>query len=288
MYGCNNFCTYCIVPYVRGRERSRMPERILEEIKELAQQGITEITLLGQNVNAYGKDLTIGIDFADLLFEVNAVEGLRRIRFMTSHPKDMSPRLIEAMASCEKVMPQLHLPFQAGSDRILSAMNRRYTKEGYLDLVRSVREKIPDIALTSDVIVGFPNESEEDFAETLDVLAKVRFDSVFSFIYSKRTGTPAAAIDDLVTDEEKHARFDRLLALQNKISREINDACLGQTFEVLTEGESKTDASMLTGRTPGGKIVNFPKQDGVTTGSYVTVKIEKTNTWSLMGNIIRP
>ncbi len=287
MYGCNNFCTYCIVPYVRGRERSRMPERILEEIHELVAKGVTEITLLGQNVNAYGKDLDEEIDFADLLREVNKVEGLRRIRFMTSHPKDMSERLILAMAECEKVMPQLHLPFQAGSNEILKAMNRRYTKETYLALVDRVREKIPNICLTSDVIVGFPNESEEDFCETLDVLKKVRFDSVFSFIYSKRTGTPAAVIDDAVTDEEKHARFDRLLDLQNIISREINDACLGETYEVLTEGESKTDKNMLTGRTPGGKIVNFPKEEGILAGSYVTVKIDKTNTWSLMGTIVK-
>jgi len=286
MYGCNNFCTYCIVPYVRGRERSRMPEKILDEILSLVAQGVTEVTLLGQNVNAYGKDLNMDIDFADLLCRVNAIEGLRRIRFMTSHPKDMSDKLIEAMANCEKVMPQLHLPFQAGSDRILTAMNRRYSKETYLDLVRKVREKIPNIALTSDVIVGFPNESEEDFRETLDVLSRVRFDSVFSFIYSKRTGTPAAVIDDKITDEEKHKRFDRLLDLQNIISREINDACLGQTFEVLVEGESKTDKNMLSGRTPGGKIVNFPKQEGISTGSYVNVKIEKTNTWSLLGSVI--
>jgi len=287
MYGCNNFCTYCIVPYVRGRERSRDPERVLEEVRELVASGVTEITLLGQNVNAYGKDLKGDIDFADLLRQVNEVEGLRRIRFMTSHPKDMSERLIQAMADCEKVMPQLHLPFQAGSNEILRVMNRRYTKESYLELVQRVRDKIPNISLTSDVIVGFPNETEEDFCETLDVLSKVRFDSVFSFIYSKRTGTPAAVMDDATTDEEKHKRFDRLLDLQNTISREINDACLGETYEVLTEGESKTDSNMLTGRTPAGKIVNFPKEEGITVGSYVTVKIDKTNTWSLMGTVVK-
>ncbi|MBR6729027.1 MAG: MiaB/RimO family radical SAM methylthiotransferase, partial [Clostridia bacterium] len=229
----------------------------------------------------------IGIDFAELLYRVNEIEGLRRIRFMTSHPKDVHPRLIDAMAACEKVMPQLHLPFQAGSNRILSAMNRRYTKESYLDLVAKVREKIPNIALTSDVIVGFPNETEEDFKETLDVLRAVRFDSIFSFIYSKRVGTPAAAMEDSITAEEKHKNFDKLLDVQNEISREINDACLGETFEVLTEGESKTDKNMLSGRTPGGKIVNFPKEPGITVGSYVTVKIDKTNTWSLMGKIIK-
>jgi len=199
----------------------------------------------------------------------------------------MSERLIQAMADCEKVMPQLHLPFQAGSNEILRVMNRRYTKESYLELVQRVRDKIPNISLTSDVIVGFPNETEEDFCETLDVLSKVRFDSVFSFIYSKRTGTPAAVMDDATTDEEKHKRFDRLLDLQNTISREINDACLGETYEVLTEGESKTDSNMLTGRTPAGKIVNFPKEEGITVGSYVTVKIDKTNTWSLMGTVVK-
>ncbi len=285
MYGCNNFCTYCIVPYVRGRERSRQPERVLEEIKGLVAQGVTEISLLGQNVNAYGKDLEEDIDFADLLRMVNSIPGVRRIRFMTSHPKDISERLITAMAECDKVMPQLHLPFQAGSDRILKAMNRHYNQAQYLDLVRRVREKMPDITLTTDIIVGFPNESAEDFEETIKVLEAVRFDSVFSFIYSKRKGTPAAEIDDKVTDDEKHKRFDRLLEVQNRISREINDACFGKTYELLVEGESKTDKDMLTGRTPGGKIINFPKKDGIKTGDYVTVTVNKTNTWSLSGSL---
>ncbi len=285
MYGCNNFCTYCIVPYVRGRERSRKPERVLQEIKDLAAQGVTEISLLGQNVNAYGKDLEADIDFADLLRMVNDIPGVRRIRFMTSHPKDISERLITAMAECDKVMPQLHLPFQAGSDRILSAMNRHYTQAQYLELVSRVREKMPDITLTTDIIVGFPNESDEDFEETIKVLEAVRFDSVFSFIYSKRKGTPAAEIDDKITDEEKHKRFDRLLEVQNRISREINDACFGKTYELLVEGESKTDKDMLTGRTPGGKIINFPKKDGIKTGDYVTVTVDKTNTWSLSGTL---
>ncbi len=287
MYGCNNFCTYCIVPYVRGRERSRMPEQILEEIRGLVAEGVTEITLLGQNVNAYGKDLDIGLDFAGLLRMVNRVEGLKRIRFMTSHPKDMSPGLISAMADCDKVMPQLHLPFQAGSDRILKEMNRRYTQAQYLDLIERVRRAIPDVTLTTDIIVGFPNETEEDFEETIKVLEKVRFDSVFSFIYSKRSGTPAAEIDDKVTDEEKHKRFDRLLEVQNRISREINDACMGKTYELLVEGESKTDPNMLTGRTPGNKIINFPKEAGVAVSDYVTVTVDKTNTWSLAGKLVK-
>lgn len=285
MYGCNNFCTYCIVPYVRGRERSRRPEKIMAEIQELAARGVTEVTLLGQNVNAYGKDLEEKLDFAGLLRRVNEIPGIRRIRFMTSHPKDMSEALISAMAKCEKVMPQLHLPFQAGSDRILAAMNRRYSQAQYLALVEKVRKKIPDIALTTDIIVGFPNESEEDFEETLKVLRTVRFDSVFSFIYSKRKGTPAAEIEDLVTDEEKHRRFDRLLELQNQISREINDACFGKRYELLVEGESKTDKSMLTGRTPGGKIINFPKEAEIRSGDYVTVTVTRTNTWSLTGKL---
>ncbi len=285
MYGCNNFCTYCIVPYVRGRERSRKPEKILEEIKSLVASGVTEITLLGQNVNAYGKDLEEDIDFADLLYMVDKIPGLRRIRFMTSHPKDMSDRLIEALGACRHIMPQLHLPFQSGSDRILTAMNRHYTREDYVKLIEKVRKTVPDITLSADVIVGFPNETEEDFEDTLSLLSEVRFDTIFSFIYSKREGTPAAKMEDFVSSETKHALFDRMLELQNSISKELNDACLGKVFEVLTEGESKTDPDMLTGRTPGGKIVNFPKEDGVTLGSYVNVKIEKTNTWSLLGSV---
>ncbi len=287
MYGCNNFCTYCIVPYVRGRERSRQPENVLTEIRELVDKGVTEITLLGQNVNAYGKDLPEDIDFADLLAKINQVEGLKRIRFMTSHPKDMSQKLIDTMATCDKVMPQLHLPFQAGSDRILKEMNRRYTQAQYLDLVMRVKKAMPAMSMTTDIIVGFPNETKEDFEETIKVLEAVRFDSVFSFIYSKRQGTPAAVMEDAISDEEKHENFDRLLEVQNRISKEINDACFGKTFELLVEGESKTDENMLTGRTPEGKIVNFPKEDGINVGDYIHVTITKTNTWSLLGEICR-
>ncbi|MBE7041104.1 MAG: tRNA (N6-isopentenyl adenosine(37)-C2)-methylthiotransferase MiaB [Ruminococcaceae bacterium] len=287
MYGCNNFCTYCIVPYVRGRERSRQPENVLAEVRELVQKGVTEITLLGQNVNAYGKDLPEDIDFADLLSQINQVEGLKRIRFMTSHPKDMSQKLIDTMAACHKVMPQLHLPFQAGSDRILKEMNRRYTQTQYLDLVARVKKAMPGISMTTDIIVGFPNETKEDFEETIKVLEAVRFDSVFSFIYSKRQGTPAAIMEDSISNEEKHANFDRLLEVQNRISREINDSCFGKTFELLVEGESKTDENMLTGRTPEGKIVNFPKEDGISVGDYIHVTVTKTNTWSLLGEICR-
>ncbi len=286
MYGCNNFCTYCIVPYVRGRERSRKPEKILDEIKMLAAQGVKEITLLGQNVNSYGKDTDDGMDFADLLREVNQVDGICRIRFMTSHPKDMSDRLIDAMAECEKVMPQLHLPLQAGSSRVLAAMNRRYTKEDYLALVEKVQKKLGHISLTSDIIVGFPGETEEDFSETLDVLEKVRFDSVFSFIYSKRTGTPAAIMENQVPEEIQHERFDRLLEVQNRISREINEEYFEKTVEVLVEGASKTDSGVLTGRTPEGKIVNFLDDGKTHAGDIISVKITKVSTWSLGGEKI--
>ena len=286
MYGCNNFCTYCIVPYVRGRERSRRPEKVLEEVRSLAAAGVKEITLLGQNVNSYGKDADFNMDFADLLREVNKVSGIKRIRFMTSHPKDMTDRLIDAMAECDKVMPQLHLPFQAGSSRILEKMNRRYTKEQYLALVEKVRAKLGNISMTSDIIVGFPGETEEDFSETLDVLEKVRFDSVYSFLYSKRSGTPAATMPDQIPEDVQHERFDRLLELQNRISREINEEYFEKTYELLVEGKSKTDEDVLTGRTPEGKIVNFP-DDGVTVeGDFVNVKITKVGTWSLTGEKI--
>ena len=286
MYGCNNFCTYCIVPYVRGRERSRKPEKIIEEIKELAQKGVKEISLLGQNVNSYGNDADFNMDFADLLREVNKIDGIRRIRFMTSHPKDMTDRLIDAMAECDKVMPQLHLPFQAGSSRVLEKMNRRYTKEQYLSLVDKVRAKLGNISMTSDIIVGFPGETEEDFKETLDVLEKVRFDSVYSFIYSKRSGTPAATMPDQIPEDVQHERFDRLLELQNKISREINEDYFEKTYELLVEGKSKTDENVMTGRTPEGKIVNFNDDGKCRAGDFVNIKITKVGTWSLTGELV--
>ncbi len=286
MYGCNNFCTYCIVPYVRGRERSRRPEKIIEEVKELAKAGVKEISLLGQNVNSYGNDADFNMDFADLLREVNKIDGIKRIRFMTSHPKDMTDRLIDAMAECDKVMPQLHLPFQAGSSRVLEKMNRRYTKEQYLSLVDKVRSKLGNIAMTSDIIVGFPGETEEDFKETLDVLEKVRFDSVYSFIYSKRSGTPAATMPEQIPEDVQHERFDRLLELQNKISREINEDYFEKTYELLVEGKSKTDDNVMTGRTPEGKIVNFNDNGKCQAGDFVNVKITKVGTWSLTGEIV--
>lgn len=284
MYGCNNFCTYCIVPYVRGRERSREPENIIAEIKELVASGCTEISLLGQNVNSYGKDLDRDIDFSKLLRMVNEIEGVKRIRFMTSHPKDFGDRLILAMAECDKVCAQLHLPFQAGSDKILADMNRRYTKEEYLEKIRKVKEKIPNIALTTDVIVGFPTETNEDFEETLDVLRKVRFDSIFSFIYSRREGTPAAKLDFVLTDEEIHKNFDRMLVVQNEISLQKNQALLGKTELVLVDGVSKNNKRMLSGRTESLKVVNFEGDESLV-GQYVNVEITEAHTWSLNGKL---
>ena len=285
MYGCNNFCSYCIVPYVRGRERSRTPEKILDEIKGLVKNGVTEICLLGQNVNSYGKDLEEDIDFSDLLKMVDEIDGVERIRFMTSHPKDFGDKLIDTMVSCEKVCPQLHLPFQAGNNRVLSEMNRKYTKEEYLEKIRKVKEHIPEISLSTDIIVGFPTETNEDFLDTLDVLKKVEFDSVFSFIYSRREGTPAAKLDFVLTEEEIHKNFNKLLEVQNEISKRKNDAYVGKICRVLVDGVSKNNDEMLSGRTDTSKIVNF-KGDKSLTGKYVDVKITEAHTWSLNGELV--
>lgn len=286
MYGCNNFCSYCIVPYVRGRERSRKPEDIIKEVKALVESGTTEICLLGQNVNSYGKDLDEDVDFSDILRMVNEVDGVERIRFMTSHPKDFGDRLIKAMTECDKVCRQLHLPFQAGSDKILKDMNRKYTKADYLEKIEKVKKAIPDISLSTDVIVGFPTETNEDFEETLDVLRKVEFDNIFSFIYSRREGTPAAKLDFVLTDEEIHKNFDRLLEVQNEISKRKNDAYVGRIERVLVDGVSKNDPNMLSGRCDSSKIVNF-KGDTSLIGRYVNVKITQAHTWSLNGEIIK-
>lgn len=285
MYGCNNFCSYCIVPYVRGRERSRKPEAILNEIKELVSNGCSEICLLGQNVNSYGKDLDEDIDFSDLLKLVNDVDGVERIRFMTSHPKDFGDKLIDAMATCSKVCRQLHLPFQAGSDKILSDMNRKYTKEEYLEKIEKVKKRIPGISLSTDVIVGFPTETNEDFLETLDVLKKVEFDNIFSFIYSRREGTPAAKLEFVLTDEEIHKNFNRLLEVQNEISLKKNKEYEGRVERILVDGVSKNNPEMLTGRTESQKAVNF-KGDKSLAGKYVNVKITEAHTWSLNGEIV--
>ncbi len=284
MYGCNNFCSYCIVPYVRGRERSRKPDDILKEVELLVSEGYKEITLLGQNVNSYGKDLSGPMDFADLLKKVNAVEGINRIRFMTSHPKDISDKLIKIMSECENLCEQLHLPFQAGSNNVLKAMNRKYTKEKYLELIQKVKTAIPNIALTSDIIVGFPGETNEDFAETLDVIQKVEFDALYTFIYSPRKGTPAEKMEDVLTKEEKQANFQKLLNVQNDISKKKNEQYLDKTVELLVEGYSKNNPEVLTGRTRTGKIVNF-KGDENMIGELIDVKINEVQTWSMAGKI---
>jgi len=286
MYGCNNFCSYCIVPYVRGRERSRKPEMILAEINDLVSKGVSEICLLGQNVNSYGKDLEESIDFSDLLKMVNAIEGVKRIRFMTSHPKDFSDKLIDTMVECTKICRQLHLPFQAGNNRVLSDMNRKYTKEEYLEKIRKVKEKIPDIYLSSDVIVGFPSETNEEFLDTIEVLKEVEFDMIFSFIYSKREGTPAAKMDFVLSEEEIHDNFNTLLEVQNEISKKKNDAYVGRVCSVLVDGVSKNNAEMLSGRTDSSKIVNF-KGDASLKGQYVDVKITEAHTWSLNGELVK-
>lgn len=285
MYGCNNFCTYCIVPYVRGRERSRSAERILDEVRDVAKMGYKEVMLLGQNVNSYGNDLTDGLNFTQLLREVCKVDGIERIRFMTSHPKDISNELITAMAEEEKICNQLHLPVQSGSDRILKLMNRKYTSEQYLNIIKKVKEAIPDIVLTTDIIVGFPGETNEDFERTIDILKEVEYDTIFSFIYSKRVGTPAAEMEDCLTQEEKHRNFDRMLEVQNEISARKNKEYEGTVQKILVEGVSKNNENTLTGRTEGGKVVNFAGDMSIL-GQMVNVKITKAQTWSLFGDII--
>jgi len=285
MYGCNNFCSYCIVPYVRGRERSRRPEKVLEEIRALAEDGCREITLLGQNVNSYGNDAEFDMDFADLLSEVCRIDGIWRVRFMTSHPKDISDKLIDTIAREPKVCHSLHLPFQAGNNRVLGEMNRKYTKEQYLEKIRRVKDKIPDMALSSDVIVGFPTETDEEFSDTLDVLRDVEFDTIYSFIYSKRQGTPAANMEEPFTREDKQKRYEKLMEVQNEISKKLNDAYLGRVCEVLVESVSKNNPDCLTGRTETNKVINFPAGPDLI-GKLVNVKIIETHTWNLLGELI--
>lgn len=285
IYGCDNFCSYCIVPYVRGRERSRKPEDILSEIRDLVKNGTKEILLLGQNVNSYGKNLEEPISFAELLRKVNEIEGLERIRFMTSHPKDMSDDLIVAMKECDKVCNYLHLPFQSGSSEVLRRMNRHYTKESYLELVRKVKEAIPDITLSTDIIVGFPGETEEDFQDTLDVVRQVRYSNAFTFIYSKRTGTPAATMENQVPDEVIKDRFDRLLNVLNPIIHELNHAQVGKTFNVLVEEVSKQDETILTGRSENHSLVHFKGSKDLI-GSIIPVKIIDNKTFYLIGERI--
>lgn len=258
MFGCNNFCSYCIVPYVRGRERSRQPQDIIREIEGLVADGVSEVMLLGQNVNSYGKNLENPMSFAELLREINKIEGLKRIRFMTSHPKDLSDELIYAMRDCEKVCKHMHLPLQSGSSRILQVMNRHYDKEQYLDIVRKLRKEIPNVAITTDIIVGFPGETEEDFLETLDVVKQVEYDSAFTFIYSKRTGTPAAAMENQVPEAEVKCHFDRLLHEITEISSRKAMELEGKVLPVLAEEVNEHDASLITGRLDNNSVVHFP------------------------------
>ena len=286
MYGCNNFCTYCIVPYVRGRERSRKPEDILNEVRELVAQGYKEITLLGQNVNSYGKGLEEEVDFAKLLRMINEIEGLERVRFMTSHPKDLTHDVIMAIKECDKLCEQIHLPVQSGSNSILKKMNRHYTKEYYLDLIKKIKEEIPGVTLTTDIIVGFPGETEEDFQETLELVKEVGYSSAFTFIYSRRNNTPADMMLNQVSEEDKHHRFNRLIAAVNERVIAQNKAEEGNILEVLVEGNSKNDAEKLTGRTRTGRLVNFTGEN-VNVGELVNVKISRAQNFSLIGEVIK-
>ncbi|NCC16225.1 MAG: tRNA (N6-isopentenyl adenosine(37)-C2)-methylthiotransferase MiaB [Clostridia bacterium] len=278
MFGCNNFCSYCIVPYVRGRERSRAPEDILTEVKELAADGVKEIVLLGQNVNSYGKSLDTPVSFAKLLRMVNEVEGIERIRFMTSHPKDLSEELIEAMKDCSKVCRHLHLPIQSGSSEILRRMNRRYTKESYLETVRKVKEAMPGITISTDIIVGFPGETEEDFQETLDVIRKVGYSTGYTFIYSKRTGTPAATMENQVSEEVIKDRFDRMLNVLNPIIHDINENLVGKVITVLAEETSKHNQTVLTGRADNNALVHFEGSKDLI-GKLVPVRVIDNKTF---------
>ncbi len=279
MYGCNNFCTYCIVPYVRGRERSRKPEDIIKECRSLIEGGTKEITLLGQNVNSYGKDLDEDVDFSDLLCQIANIPGDFLIRFMTSHPRDAGKKLFDTMAANPKIAKQLHLPFQSGSSRVLKAMNRHYNKEQYLELIRYAKSVMPELVLTSDVIVGFPGETEEEFEETISLIRQVRYDSLFTFIFSPRKGTPASTMDDPTSKEEKNRRFDRLCQEQNVISEQIHNQYVGKNLRCLIDG---TDKQMLTARTEGGRLVRLPGSE-MLIGSFKNIMITGASTWSLTG-----
>ena len=285
MYGCNNFCSYCIVPYVRGRERSRDPEQIIAEVRQLVADGFKEITLLGQNVNSYGKDLDTPYDFADLLAALDAIDGDYLIRFMSSQPKDATHKLFDAMARSRHVAKQLHLPVQSGCDRVLRAMNRPYDKAKYLDLITYARKVMPELVLTSDVIIGFPGETEAEAMETVALVEQVRFDALFTFIFSPRPGTPAAKMDDPVSREEKQKWFDRLCDTQNRISEELHAAYVGRTLRCLVDGESDDARWPLTARTAGGRLVHLVG-DKSAVGTYHDVKITDSNTWALFGELV--
>lgn len=284
-YGCNNFCTYCIVPYTRGRERSRNPESIINEIKGLVKNGCKEVTLLGQNVNSYGKTLEGKYTFADLLVDINKIEGLERIRFMTSHPKDISDQVIELFGKLDKLCDQLHLPVQSGSNRILKEMNRKYTRESYIEKINKVRKVNPSISITTDIIVGFPGESEEDFNETLSLVEEVGFDSAFTFLYSIREGTPAAEMENQIDDKVKHERFQRLLDALHPIGLKKNEQLINSNVKVLVEEVSKNNEEVLTGRTTGGKLVHF-KGNKELIGKIVNVRVNSVKTFTLEGEIV--
>lgn len=286
MFGCNNFCSYCIVPYVRGRERSRNPEDIIAEIKKLVADGVVEVMLLGQNVNSYGKNLETPMTFARLLQEIEKIEGLERIRFMTSHPKDLSDELIEVMANSKKICKHLHLPLQSGSSKILKVMNRRYDKEKYLALVDKIKTAIPDIGLTTDIIVGFPGETEEDFLETMDVVRKVRYDSAFTFIYSKRTGTPAAVMENQVPEDVVKDRFDRLLKEVQTISKEMTARFEGTVQEVLVEEVNDHNAALVTGRMSNNHLVHFPGDQSMI-GKIVKVHLDECRGFYYLGSLVK-
>ena len=284
MYGCNNFCTYCIVPYVRGRERSRLPEEIIDEVREAVKQGYREVTLLGQNVNSYGKDHQKAT-FAELLSMVDRVDGIERIRYMTSHPKDLSDDVIDVIKNSQHICNHFHLPVQYGSNKILKAMNRVYTVESYKDLVRKIRTAVPDASITTDLIVGFPGETEEDFQELLQFLEDIRYDQAYTFIYSKRSGTPAAEMENQVNDDVKHERLNRLMELQNKISLEKNVALKDRTVQVMVEGPSANDDKVWSGRTTTNKLVLWPYQGSEQPGDFVNVRICQPQTWVLKGEL---
>ena len=285
MYGCNNFCSYCIVPYTRGREKSRNPQIILNEVRHLVNNGYKEITLLGQNVNSYANGTDWGYNFSRLLREISEIPGDFRIRFMTSHPKDATKELIDTIASSDKICNQLHLPVQSGNNRILKSMNRRYTRESYLDLINYAKEKIPDVVITSDVIVGFPTETDAEFEDTISLINEVEFGGLFTFIYSIRKGTPAEKMIQ-VSEEDKKRRFERLIKLQTENSFKFNSKYLNKSVKVLCEGKSENKENTYTGRTEGGIIVNFCGED-ITPGEFYNIEITKTLNWALFGNIVK-
>ena len=286
MQGCNKFCTYCIVPYVRGRELSRSVEDISREIEGLAKEGYKEVTLLGQNVNSYGLDFRNGTDFGTLIRAIDKVDGIERVRYMTSHPRDMTFDMVDAMADSPKVARHMHLPVQHGSNEMLKKMNRGYTIEHFKELVSYVREKMPDIVLTTDLITGFPGETEEMHQETLALLKEVRFDSAYTFIYSPRNGTPAARMTDQIDEETKHRRLQELMDVENEVSLSLNQAMEGKTYPIIVEGPSKQE-NVWYGRTSGNKMILFPYQEGVKVGDTLEAKVEIGQTWVLKGKLVQ-